>query len=269
MPLNHALGAGSHRNGKNNNERRRNHRHTGPDGVNDNLLLRREVIGSQHDDGADDGNEEQDEGKLRELPLERRANSETEEASKGIPRSEQVGNTITTNVSGPVFLPFNRSTARFLSSKRSGNLPDLSKHAGSEDDATRPTLGHGRRAISDIETVTRACIFVESQLGIFADRKRLSSKQCFIGLKVESLDKTNISWDSVAGFKVDHVSRHNLHGGDDYSFTTSYGARSRGAQGSERVHGLRGLELLSGTDSDVDDNDGGYHTAFNPRLDTE
>ena len=55
VTLNHALGAGSHSDGQDDHEGSRNHRKTGCDSVNDDILTVREFVGSKTDDSADDG----------------------------------------------------------------------------------------------------------------------------------------------------------------------------------------------------------------------
>lgn len=233
VPVDHALRPGRHRDRKHDNQRRRNHRHTSRDGVDDDLLLRAELVRGQHDNGAHDGDEEQDESKPRELSLKRGTNSEAEEAGKGVPHREEGGDAVAANVGGAVLLSLDGSPAGLLPSERGGNLADLGKHAGSKHDAAGSSLCHGGRAIRNVEAVTGSRVILVGRLGLLANRERLSSKQRLIGLKVDAFDETDISRDGVAGFEIDHVTGDDCHGRNDHGLAVPHSARGWGAERAE------------------------------------
>jgi hypothetical protein len=72
-------------------------------------------------------------------------------------------------------------------SERSSDSSDLGAQSSGEDNATSSAFGNGRRAVGDVEAIAWACIVGKDQAGILAYRKGFSSKQGFIGLKVDSL----------------------------------------------------------------------------------
>ena len=91
VSLNHALRSGSHSNGKNHDQRRRDHTESGSDSIDDNFLLVGKVVRSQHDDRTHYRNAEQQHRETRELLLQWCTNIDSEEAADRISGCETPG----------------------------------------------------------------------------------------------------------------------------------------------------------------------------------
>jgi hypothetical protein len=63
-------------------------------------------------------------------------------------------------------------------------------HSSGKDNAASASLGNGRRAVGNVEAVTRAGVLVENGIAIFADGERFASKKSLVGFKVECFDDT-------------------------------------------------------------------------------
>lgn len=288
VSLNHALGSGSHGDGQDDDQTSGNHGQTSGDGIDDDLLGSIESVGSKDDDGADDGSAEQEKCQSRQLLLERSADVNTEETTNGISKSKSVGLEVSVGLGRAIGLALDRTDTAVLLSKSSGNGTNLGAGTSSENDALGTALGNSGGAVGDVDTVTGTSVVFENLIFVLSDREGLASQHGLIGLKVDCLDQPvgiqsapcqgssaglyhlpNVSRDRVTDLDFQKITWNDLHRGDNLGVAISDDTGSRRRHGSERVHGLLGRILLEKTNCDVETNDEGDDTAFNPRLDTE
>jgi hypothetical protein len=264
MPLNHSLGSGSHCDSENDDKRSRDHRKTSGNSVDDDLLLGVELVGSQDDDGTNNSSSKEKDSQLGELALKRSTNVDAQEASSSIGEGESPSLHPATKVGVAISITLGLSTLGSLATESSSDLTNLSVHSSGKDNTASTTLSDSRGAIGNVEAITRASVVREGGVDLLANRQGLSREKCFVGLKVDGLNETNVCRNGVSGLELNQVSRHNLSSHDNLVVTVSDSMGSGRAERAQRVHSLRSLELLEEAHYDVEDDDSGDDTTLDP-----
>ncbi|GJD04130.1 hypothetical protein ColKHC_12955 [Colletotrichum higginsianum] len=186
----HALRAGGHGDGQHDDEAGRDHGQARGDGVDDDLLRGLEPVGAQHDDGADDGDAEQQHRQLGELLLQRRADVDAQEAPDGVGEGERVGLEVAVRLRPAVGLALDLAHAGVLLAQRRRDGADLGVDARREDDALGPALGHRRRAVGHVEPVARARGVREHAALVLAHGEGFARQQRLVRLEVDGLGES-------------------------------------------------------------------------------
>jgi len=188
VALDHALRTSSHGDGKNNDERCRDHGETRGDCVDNDLLARVELVRAQNDNSTDDSNAKKKHSKLAKLALKRGADIDAKEPANDIAKCQSIGFEVTVGSSFAVGLSLHGADAGIFFVESRGNGADLGAGSRGEDNALGAALGAGRAAVGHVQPVAGAGAVVEHAVLGLADGERFTRQQSFVGLEVLGLN---------------------------------------------------------------------------------
>ena len=220
----------------------------------------------KNDDGEQDGEAKQQEGKLAELDLQRGA----DEAEHVLGRAAGL-------VQEAAHEP---ALALLLAPEKLGDAADFGLHARGHDDAQAAALGDGARGPDDVVSVADGTVvgvvllrqllgLLEGQVvggegvGVFVDGQALAREQGLVGLEVHGVEEAQVGGHHVTDVDLDHVATDEVFGLDlGHPAGVADDGGLGGRQRVQRLHRLFGAVVLHEADDDVEANHGRDHGAL-------